>query len=168
MRKLSRKEIQKVLDILDGLYPDPKTELNFENPFQLLVSTMLSAQTTDDIIEASRILIQEYHGKVPDTFDELVKLPGVGRKTANVVLANAFGKDTIAADTHVFRVANRLGLTAAPTPEKTEEELITAIPAGLRNKAHHWLIFHGRSTCRARRPNCEECQLNLYCKYFTK
>ena len=194
---------------MDELYPDPKTELHFSTPFQLLVATMLSAQTTDrqvnsitdslfrkyrspeefvvlspaqleneikscglfktkarNIIEASRILVNDYYLRVPDSFQELIKLPGVGRKTANVVLANAFGQDTIAVDTHVFRVANRLGLTAAPTPEKTEEELLEAIPPGLRNKAHHWLIFHGRSTCQARKPKCDDCQINHYCRYF--
>lgn len=198
-----------VLNILAKLYPNPRTELRFTTPFQLLIATMLSAQTTDrqvnfitdglfrkyqspeefavispaqleneikscglfktkarNIIETSRILVKDYGSNVPDNFEELVKLPGVGRKTANVVLANAFGKDTIAVDTHVFRVANRLGLTAASTPEKTEEELLKAIPPGFRNKAHHWLIFHGRGTCRARKPKCDECQINHYCRYF--
>jgi len=201
--------VQKVLAVLSDLYPNPRTALNFNTPFQLLVATILSAQTTDrqvnrvteklfmkyaapedfarltpeeleneikscglyknkaqNIIQTARILADKYGSEVPDSFDELVGLPGVGRKTANVVLANAFNRDTIAVDTHVFRVANRLGLSASPTPEKTEEDLQRNIPAGFRKQAHHWLISHGRRVCRARRPNCPQCQLKDYCRYY--
>lgn len=200
--------IKRIIGVMDKLYPDPKTELIFETPFQLLVATILSAQTTDkqvnritqrlfkeqptpsdiakltpeqledyikscglyrnkakNILETSRTLVERYDSSVPDNFEELITLPGVGRKTANVVLANAFGKDAIAVDTHVFRVANRLGLAKADTPEKTEDDLKKAIPSGLRNKAHHWLIFHGRGVCRAINPKCSECLLKEYCNY---
>lgn len=198
-----------ILEILSGLYPDPKTELYFITPFQLLVATMLSAQTTDkqvnnitkklfskykepehfaalsqeeleeeikscglyknkakNIIAASQLLVEKYNSVVPENFEELIRLPGVGRKTANVVLANAFGKDTIAVDTHVFRVANRLGLACSDTPEKTEQDLMRSIPPGVRNKAHHWLIFHGRNICKARNPKCHACSLTEHCNYF--
>lgn len=109
--------------------------------------------------------MQKYNSSVPDNFEELVALPGVGRKTANVVLANAFGREAIAVDTHVFRVANRLGLAMAATPEKTEDDLKKVIPSGMWSKAHHWLIFHGRGPCRAVNPKCTECSLKEYCIY---
>ncbi len=204
----AKADVSKIINTLNELYPDPKTELIFETPFQLLVATILSAQTTDkqvnritkrlfrdystpadiaqlmpeqleeyikscglyrnktkNIIETSRILVQKFNSAVPDSFEELISLPGVGRKTANVVLANAFGKEAIAVDTHVFRVANRLGLANSNTPERTEEDLKKVITPGLWNKAHHWLIFHGRSTCRAVNPKCSDCSLKEYCKY---
>ncbi len=198
-----------ILRTLNELYPNPQTELNFETPFQLLVATILSAQTTDrqvnaitarlfrkyatpeefalltpekleqdikscglyknkarNIVATSKILVEKHNSLVPDNFADLTALPGVGRKTANVVLANAFGKDAIAVDTHVFRVSNRLGLAAADTPEKTEQDLMKVIPRGQWNRAHHWLIFHGRRVCRAQKPKCNECQLSAYCKYY--
>lgn len=201
----------KILSALNELYPDPRTELNFETPFQLLVATMLSAQTTDrqvnriteklfqkhqtpqefaaltpaeleedikscglyknkakNIVATSRILVEQYQSMVPDNFDQLVNLPGVGRKTANVVLANAFGREAIAVDTHVFRVSNRLGLAQSNTPEKTEDDLKRVIPSQDWNKAHHWLIFHGRRVCKAQNPLCSECNLINYCKYTSK
>lgn len=209
--KMRNKTIDKILAVLGELYPEPKTELIFSTPFQLLVATMLSAQTTDrqvnaitaglfkkystpqvfaalsqetleneikscglyknkakNIIAASRTLVEKYGSQVPDSLDLLVNLPGVGRKTANVVLANAFGRDVIAVDTHVFRVANRLGLAASDTPEKTEQDLLQSIPPGLRNNAHHWLIFHGRRVCRAQNPKCGECGLSGLCRYVRK
>lgn len=202
-------DVSKIIEILNKLYPEPKTELKFETPFQLLVATILSAQTTDkqvnriterlfrdystpaeiaqltpqqleeyikscglyrnkakNIIETSRILVENYNSLVPDKFEDLIRLPGVGRKTANVVLANAFGKEAIAVDTHVFRVANRIGLAGAETPERTEDELKQVIPSALWNKAHHWLIFHGRGICRAINPKCPECLLKEYCSYL--
>ncbi len=198
-----------ILSVLNGLYPEAKTQLKFETPFQLLVAVMLSAQTTDrqvnaitktlfekytvpqdfarlpvstleneikscglyknkakNINETSKILVDKFDSTVPDSFEELVKLPGVGRKTANVVLANAYGRDVIAVDTHVFRVANRLGLASSKTPEKTEEDLTRSIPPGSRSKAHHWLIYHGRQVCRAQNPKCPECVLSDCCKYY--
>jgi endonuclease III len=112
-----------------------------------------------------RILLEKHHGEVPGTMEDLIELPGVGRKTANVVLSNAFGVPAIAVDTHVFRVANRLGLADATTPEKTEEQLMKRIPRGQWSQAHHWLIHHGRQICDARKPKCSECPLLALCKF---
>ena len=118
------------------------------------------------IKEVSQILIDQYGGEVPNTVEEMIKLPGVGRKTANVVWANAFGGDAIAVDTHVFRVSNRLGLADAKDVDKTEQQLQKAIPQCDWSLAHHWIIFHGRRVCSARTPKCESCTLNTLCKYY--
>lgn len=118
-----------------------------------------------NIIDTCRILIEKYAGQVPGNLESLVKLPGVGRKTANVVLSNAFGIDAIAVDTHVFRVSKRLGLSDAATPDGTEAALMEAIPKSLWSKAHHWLIWHGRRICTARKPKCRECFLRELCDY---
>lgn len=118
------------------------------------------------ILSASKDICQKFGGCVPSDFNDLKSLDGVGQKTANVVWSVAFGGDAIAVDTHVFRVANRLGLTQADTPKKTEEGLKAAIPQKDWSKAHHWLIYHGRKVCSARKPNCSGCTLNTYCKYF--
>lgn len=116
-----------------------------------------------NIIATSRILMEQYGGEVPDTLEALMKLPGVGRKTANVVLSNAFGKPAIAVDTHVFRVANRLGLADAKDVLHTEQQLMENIPKEKWSIAHHWLIFHGRQVCSARNPACERCSVAPYC-----
>lgn len=113
----------------------------------------------------SRMLLEKHGGEVPASLEELTELPGVGRKTANVVLANAFGVPAIAVDTHVFRVANRLGLAEAKTPEETERQLMKRIPRKLWSQAHHWLIHHGRQVCEARKPRCTECPLLDLCRY---
>lgn len=198
-----------ILRELEKSYGDMGCALDYETAFELLVATMLSAQTTDitvnkatevlfkiynkpedfavlpqeelegyirtcgfyktkakNIINTSRKIISEYNGEVPDTLEELTKLPGVGRKTANVVLSNAFGKDAIAVDTHVFRVSNRLGLADAKDVEKTEVDLMKNIPQKYWSRAHHWLIWHGRRICVARKPKCEICNLKEYCKSF--
>ena len=118
------------------------------------------------IKEASQMICSNYNGKVPDTLEELIKLPGVGRKTADVVLSNAFNKDAIAVDTHVFRVANRIGIVHTKTPEKTEFALMEAIPKHRWSHSHHVLIFHGRRMCIARNPKCGECPFTNRCKYF--
>lgn len=118
------------------------------------------------ILSASRDIVQKFGGEVPATLEELRTLVGVGRKTANVVYAVAFHGDAIAVDTHVFRVANRLGLATGNTPEKVEEGLNAAIPRNLWSKAHHWLIFHGRRVCHSRRPDCEQCALRELCAHF--
>ncbi len=197
-----------VLDILEKTYPDATTELVHKNPYELLIATMLSAQTTDkqvnkvtpglferfpdakalaeadiseiesliktcgfykskarNIKEACRIIVEEYGGRVPQTMEELTDLPGVGRKTANVVLSNAFGVDAIAVDTHVFRVANRLGLAQSGDVRGTEEQLMENIPREKWSRAHHWLIHHGRRICKARRPKCAECPLAEVCSF---
>ena len=115
------------------------------------------------IVGASREIVARFGGKVPRTMEELLSLPGVGRKTANVVLAVAYGQAAIAVDTHVFRVANRLGLVHANTPEKVEEQLMQVVPRKLWAHAHHWLIYHGRQVCHARKPRCAECSLVDLC-----
>ncbi len=212
MKKMLKKsQIRKVLDELDKLYPDAHCELNHTSPFELLVSTILSAQSTDvrvnivteelykehntpqdmlkltqeeleekirtigffrnkskHILSTSRIIIEDYGGKVPDTREELMKLPGVGRKTANVVLSNAFGVQAIAVDTHVFRVSNRIGLADSDKVEGTEQDLMKNIPEQEWTKTHHLIIFHGRRTCKARSPKCEICTIKDICFYYGK
>jgi endonuclease-3 len=116
----------------------------------------------------SEMLIRDYGGIVPQTRDELIKLPGVGRKTANVVLSMAFGIPTIAVDTHVFRVSNRTGLAKATTPDKVEEKLMKVIPPEFLFHAHHWLILHGRYTCLARKPKCSQCVVRDLCAFKEK
>ena len=117
-----------------------------------------------NIVNASRMIVEEYGGRVPDTLEELTKLPGVGRKTANVVLAFSFGRAAIPVDTHVFRVANRLGLSDALTVEETERQLMALIPESDWSQAHHWLIYHGRRVCHSQKPDCENCALRPFCK----
>lgn len=208
MEEAVRSELLKKLEVV---YGDEGCGLHFATPFELLIATMLSAQTTDvqvnkvtpalfarcpdaqsmaeltqleleemiasigfyhtkarHVLDTSRILCSQYQGVVPDTMEELVKLPGVGRKTANVVLANAMGQDRIAVDTHVFRVSNRLGLAHAKDVLKTEEQLMENIPQNLWSKAHHWLIWHGRRVCFARKPNCEGCPVAIYCEDYRR
>ena len=118
------------------------------------------------ILSASRDILEKFGGEVPSTLEELRTLAGVGRKTANVVYAFAFGGDAIAVDTHVFRVSNRLGLAEGSTPEKVEEGLCRVIPKEKWSRAHHWLIYHGRRVCHSQRPDCEHCTLAHLCKYF--
>lgn len=204
---MTKKErVRLILQGLEALYPDARPELHFTNPYETLVATMLSAQSTDvqvnkvtpavfrdfptvqdmaratpeilypyvrscgfaskatNIVLAARAIVEHYDGQVPGTMEGLLSLKGVGRKTANVVLANAFGVPAMAVDTHVFRVSNRLGLAKANTVEKTEQQLMKAIPRDLWNKAHHWLIFHGRRVCKAQRPLCETCALLPVCQ----
>ena len=119
------------------------------------------------IIAASRILCEVFGGDVPPDLDALMKLPGVGRKTANVVVSNAFGIPAIAVDTHVFRVANRIGLAEASSVEKTERQLMENISKDQWSRAHHWLIFHGRQICSAQRPKCDVCTLSSICAYYS-
>ena len=197
----------KVLSQLTELYPEARPELHFNNPFETLISTVLSAQCTDvrvnkvtevlfaqypdafalsklstqeiepiirecglyhskakHIEQLCRVLVDKYGGEVPSTREELTALPGVGRKTANVVLANAFGIPAFAVDTHVFRVSNRIGLAHADDVERTEQQLTALIPDQMWNKAHHLLIWHGRRCCAARKPACERCPVTD-CEY---
>ncbi|HEX2182793.1 MAG TPA: endonuclease III [Rubrobacteraceae bacterium] len=199
--------ISEVITRLKREYPDADTELNWENPLELLVATMLSAQTTDVRVNMvtqtlfekyrtaadyagadpaeleedirptgffrnkarslqgmARALLERHGGEVPRTMDELVALPGVGRKTANVVLGNAFGVDEgVVVDTHVRRVSTRLGLTEQKDPEKIEVDLLQLVPEGERALFSHLLILHGRRVCKARKPDCPECVLNDVC-----
>lgn len=121
-----------------------------------------------NVIALSRMLVDDFGGAVPQTRDELVKLPGVGRKTANVVLNMAFGQPTIAVDTHLFRVANRTGMAPGATPEKVELKLEKVIPDEFKRHAHHWLILHGRYICKARKPDCPACPVNDLCGFKDK
>ena len=208
-KMLKKKDINTVLNLLLELYPDAKAELDFTNPFELLIATILSAQCTDvqvnkttaelfkdykspedfltlteeelgrkiyscgfyknkskNILETSRILVSQYDSQVPETIEELMTLPGVGRKTANVVVSNAFGIPAIAVDTHVFRVSNRIGLADSKNVEDTEKDLMNNIDKNKWTKSHHLLIFHGRRICKARKPLCEECPVNGLCFYY--
>lgn len=195
-----------ILSELQRLYPDAKPELNFSDPYETLVATILSAQCTDqrvnmvtpavfrdfpdvhamaqttpeilypyvkscgfsakarNIVAACRVIEEQFGGQVPDTMEALTSLPGVGRKTANVVLAFAFGKPAMPVDTHVFRVSNRLGLSQADSVEQTERQLMALIPEEDWSKAHHWLIYHGRRVCHSQKPDCEHCTLSPFCK----
>lgn len=198
---------EKTLLSLEAAYPDAGPELIFNNPFQCLIATILSAQSTDkqvnkltkklfelcstplDFINISleeleelikgcglyktkaknikktcQILYNEFNSVVPEDFDILTKLPGVGRKTANVVISCAFNQPGLAVDTHVFRVANRLGLANSDNVLQTELQLKYRIPEEKWSQAHHWLIFHGRRICHARNPKCNECTLAQYCQ----
>jgi endonuclease-3 len=122
----------------------------------------------EHILSASKDILEKFGGKVPNNLEDLRTLAGVGRKTANVVYAVAFGGDAIAVDTHVFRVSNRLGLAHATTPEKTEEQLMAGIPKADWSKAHHWLIYHGRRVCHSQKPDCEHCTLSAWCEDYER
>lgn len=199
-----------VIEYFEKNMPVAESELNFENPYQLIVAVILSAQCTDkrvnmttpalferypdaealskatveDIYELiksisypnnksknllgmAKVLMSDFNGIVPDDVDKLQMLPGVGRKTANVVASVAFNKPAMAVDTHAFRVSARIGLTKnAKNPLETERQLVKYIPESLIPKAHHWLILHGRYVCKARKPECEKCGINTICEYF--
>lgn len=200
-----------ILEYFSEAQPNPETELQHNNPFQLLVAVMLSAQCTDkrvnivtpplfeayptpqamaaasveDILEfvksvsypnskaahlhqMAQKLVEEYNGQVPDNMKDLTSLPGVGRKTANVVMGAAFGKATIPVDTHVYRVSHRLGLSQGKTPNDVERDLARHIPEGQRFKAHHWILLHGRYVCKALKPDCLNCGIQRYCKQYKK
>ncbi len=191
--------------------PAPTTELNYENPFELMIAVILSAQATDisvnkatdrlfpiartpeailalgveglkpyirtiglynskaeNIIKTCLIVIGEHGSKVPRSREELEALPGVGRKTANVILNTAFGEPTIAVDTHIFRVSNRTGLAKGKTPLEVEKRLTKMTPDEFKLDAHHWLILHGRYICKARTPLCGECPIIEWCEYKKK
>ena len=199
-----------LIEYFEKNMPVAESELNFENPYQLIVAVILSAQCTDkrvnvttpalferypdaealskgtveDIYELiksisypnnksknllgmAKVLMSDFNGVVPDDVDKLQTLPGVGRKTANVVASVAFNKPAMAVDTHVFRVSARIGLTKnAKNPLETEKQLVKYIPESVIPKAHHWLILHGRYVCKARKPECEKCGINTICEYF--
>ncbi|HWI60992.1 MAG TPA: endonuclease III [Symbiobacteriaceae bacterium] len=145
--------------------PEHFTPLTPEQIGEMIRDCGLWQSKAKNIHAACRLLLDKHGGEVPTTLEELVELPGVGRKTANVVLSNAFGVPAIAVDTHVLRVSNRLGLAEAETPEKTEDQLMKRIPRQLWSQAHHWLIHHGRQICDARKPRCSECPLLEHCKF---
>lgn len=194
-------------------FENPQTELHYQNPYELLVAVILSAQCTDKrvnmvtpllferfptvtdlaashfdelfpyiksisypnnktkhLLGMAQMLLDDFKGEVPAAVDELQKLPGVGRKTANVIASVIYNQPTMAVDTHVFRVSKRLGLVSqkASTPLAVEKELIQSIPQDLIPKSHHWLILHGRYICLARSPKCSECPLTGFCAYYQK
>ncbi|WP_456442770.1 endonuclease III [Caldithrix abyssi] len=208
-KELSRRQIYEILKILEETYNGAETALKYKTPFQLLISTMLAAQSTDkrvnivteklfkdypdaasmrrlsedqireyiktvglykakakNILKVCEVLDEKYGGDIPATREELMALPGVGRKTANVVLSIAKNVPAIAVDTHVFRVSNRIGLAQAKDVLNTEKQLMESIPKEKWSQAHHWLIWHGRKICRARNPLCTECPLNRICLYY--
>ena len=209
MRKKERYE--KVIAWFQDNIPVAETELHYNNPYELLIAVILSAQCTDKrvniitpplykdfptpealaattpevIFEYIRsvsypnnkarhlqamaaMLVDEFDGQVPSTIEELTRLPGVGRKTANVILGVVFHKAAIAVDTHVFRVSNRIGLTNGKTPLEVEKALTRHIAEEDRYNAHHWILLHGRYVCKAINPNCLECGIKQYCKYYNK
>ncbi len=152
-------------------YPDPQTMAlaSFDDLFPLIRSISYPNNKTKHLIGMANMLLEKFEGEVPMTVEELVQLPGVGRKTANVITSVIDKQPNMAVDTHVFRVSARLGLTTnATTPLAAEKQLIKNIPAELVHKAHHWLILHGRYTCLARSPKCNECGLQSICKYYAK
>lgn len=208
MKPADRKELFKRLQAAN---PNPKTELIYSTPYELLVAVVLSAQATDvsvnkgtktlypiantpeamvalgesglkphiqhiglyntkakNVIALSQQLLDAHQGEVPDDREALEKLPGVGRKTANVVLNTAFGQPTMAVDTHIFRVANRTGLAPGKTVLAVEQNLLKRVPEAYRQDAHHWLILHGRYTCVARKPKCQQCLIQDLCKFTDK
>jgi endonuclease-3 len=157
--------VNKVTPELFRKYPDPASlaAADQADVMDTIKTIGLYRNKSANIIKLAQKLTEDYDGIVPSDFDELVKLPGVGRKTANVVMAEAFGKPAIAVDTHVFRVANRIGLTDADDVNKTEDQLKERLPEEQWIRAHHLLIFHGRKVCHARKPDCEACGLNEIC-----
>jgi endonuclease-3 len=202
---------RRLFERLRAANPRPATELNWQSPYQLLVSVILSAQATDrsvnlatdplfrvagtpaamlalgerglaahirsiglwrmkakHVLAATRMLLERHGGEVPRERTALEALPGVGRKTANVVLNTAFGEPTIAVDTHIFRVANRTGLAPGGTVRAVEDRLMEGVPPEFRQDAHHWLILHGRYVCKARRPLCPRCPIADLCLYREK
>ncbi len=208
MNRDKRTAIYRKLRELD---PNPDTELHYDDPFQLLVAVILSAQATDisvnkatdrlypvagtpeaifalgvdgltpyirtiglynskagNIIKTCKILIDQHGSDVPRSREQLEALPGVGRKTANVILNTAFGEPTIAVDTHIFRVANRTGIAKGKTPLEVERRLVRLTPDEFKKDAHHWLILHGRYVCKARKPLCSECAIVRWCEYPRK
>ncbi len=148
--------------------PEKMAELTEEELGQKIKSCGFFNNKSKNILAATREILTKHNGQVPRSMEELTSLPGVGRKTANVVLSNAFGVPAIAVDTHVFRVSNRLGLAKGKTPEEVEQKLMKAVPKHMWSDAHHYIIWHGRKVCNARKPNCQQCSLAPHCEYYNK
>lgn len=146
--------------------PEKMVQLGLEKLKTYIKTINYYPTKAKNIIALSQMLINKHHSEVPQTREELEELPGVGRKTANVVLNVAFGQSTMAVDTHIFRVSNRLGLAPGKTPREVEDKLVKVVPDTYRHHAHHWLILHGRYICKARRPECERCFLTDVCQYY--
>lgn len=163
------KRINMVTPALFKAYPTPyeMAKASADDIFQYIKSVTFPNNKSKSLLGMANMLIDKYNGEVPSSIDELVKIPGVGRKTANVILSVVFNKATMAVDTHVFRVSNRIGLTTdSKTPLETERTLVKNFPEELLATAHHWLILHGRYVCTARKPNCLECGLRTLCKFY--
>ncbi|WP_333670787.1 endonuclease III, partial [Elioraea tepidiphila] len=210
-RRMPERDVRPFIEALARAHPNPRSELDYASPFQLLVAVVLSAQATDAsvnkatrglfaaaptpeamaalgeegiapfirtiglwrakakaVAELSRILVERHGGEVPAERAALEALPGVGRKTANVVLNVAFGQDTMAVDTHIFRLGNRTGLAPGKDVRAVEEALVKRIPREYLRDAHHWLILHGRYVCKARKPECWRCVAKPWCQYKEK
>lgn len=159
--------VNKVTPVLFAKYPtaEAMAEADPLDVQEIIKTIGLYKNKSKNIVALSKMLVAEYGGEVPGRFDDLVRLPGVGRKTANVVLAEGFGEARIAVDTHVFRVSNRIGLTCAKDPEGVEKGLMERLPEDQWSRTHHLLIFHGRKVCHARKPDCENCLLRDCCVY---
>ncbi len=162
--------VNKVTRVLFEKHATPRDMLSLsqEELERYIYSCGFYHNKAQHILSATRDILEKFGGEVPATLEDLRTLAGVGRKTANVVYAVAFGGDAIAVDTHVFRVSNRLGLAHANTPEKTEQQLMAAIPKDDWSKAHHWLIFHGRRVCHSQKPDCANCTLAKKCEFYQK
>ena len=165
------KRVNVVTPPLFEAYPDAESlaAATPEEVFEFIKSVSYPNNKTRSLIGAARTLVEEFGGEVPDNIDDLLKIPGVGRKTANVMLAVVWNKAAMAVDTHVFRVSERIGLTTnSKNPLETERALMRHIPAEVVPDAHHWLILHGRYVCKARRPDCLNCGLTSVCRYYSK
>ena len=163
------KRINMVTPALFEAYPtaEAMARATADDIFEYIKSVTFPNNKARSLVGMANALVDNYGGEVPSTIEELTKIPGVGRKTANVILSVVFNKSAMAVDTHVFRVSNRIGLTDnSPNPLVTEKTLVKNIPENLVGKAHHWLILHGRYVCTARKPKCHECGLRTYCKYY--
>ena len=162
--------VNQVTAVLFKDYPTPQKmiELSQEELERYIFSCGFYRNKAKNILSATHDLLTKYNGEVPSDYDKLLALAGVGRKTANVISSVAFGIPAIAVDTHVFRVANRLGLAKANTPEKTEDQLKQLLPREKWSDCHHYIIFYGRDVCKARNPACKECEINKYCDYYNK
>lgn len=165
------KRVNMVTPALFAAYPTPEAmaKATSDEVFEYVKSVSYPRSKSEHLVSMAKRLVEVYDGQVPDTIEELQTLQGVGRKTANVVCAVIWNQPTMAVDTHIFRVSERLGLTTnSKNPFQTEKALVKYIPAELIPKAHHWLLLHGRYVCQARKPQCETCGLALYCRYFSK
>jgi len=165
------KRVNIVTPALFAAYPTPEAmaKATSDEVFEYVKSVSYPRSKSEHLVSMAKRLVEVYDGQVPDTIEELQTLQGVGRKTANVVCAVIWNQPTMAVDTHIFRVSERLGLTTnSKNPFQTEKALVKYIPAELIPKAHHWLLLHGRYVCQARKPQCETCGLAPYCRYFSK
>lgn len=208
---LKKQRYQEFINYFSNHQPNAETELHYDNPYQLLVAVILSAQCTDKrvnlitpalferypspevlaessveeifsyirsisypnnkakhLLGMANMLMKDFNGEIPQTVEELQKLPGVGRKTANVIVSVVYHAPAMAVDTHVYRVSRRLGLTTAKTVLSVEKDLVKHLPEDLIYVAHHWLILHGRYVCIARKPKCAACEISFFCKNFEK